>query len=261
MLFFEILNRFFRGESVVASKYEQDLLFRDLSLHISQNSVLRWTLGIILLSEQPISCSQIAQMIHLLPDKILLMLRRVCFLFAHGSLDLASSPIHVSHSSLADFLFDSARSGGLALDRAMIHAVLAHWCLSDEREFPRDIMYARRHWAHHVCRSVPSTSLINDLRVSQLPFALSSHKSLPKVIAWLKETPQSLRDADLISKLERHHFEIAAKLATTGVQHQSIAGAVTTVFTSTDHLAKTDSPYVWRMNAGSICGTHMAVAV
>lgn len=33
---------------------------------------------------------------------------------------------------------------------------------------------------------------------------------------------------------------MAVKLGTTGVQHQIISGAVNTVFTRTDHLAKID---------------------
>jgi len=261
--FYNIAGNYFQAGQVtglVCDRSTLDRMFHDLIAKNAHQDVLVSALGIILLSEQPVCCSQIAQMIERSPNDILSTLCLVPSLFKPGSLVLINSPIHTSDEcqELGNFLFEPARSGELSCDKAAVHAVFARWCLSNENELPRDIKYARTHWAHHVCCSVPSTSLIDDLRVSQLPFALSSHKSLPKVIDWLKGIPQSFRDSDLVSKLEKHHSEMEARLATTGVQLQSIAGIVNTVFTSTDHLANTDSPYVSTMDAG---GTHTAVSV
>jgi len=266
--FYSIAGNYFQAEQVaglVCDRSTSDLMFHDLIAQNPNKDVLLSALRIILLSEQPLCCSQISQMIHLSPNEILSILRLVPSLFTAGSLALTNSPVHVSDQSLGNYIFEPGRSGALSCDKAAIHAVLARWCLCNEHELPRDIKYARMYWAHHVCYSVPSTSLIDNLRVSQLPFALSSHKSLPKVIAWLQEIPQSLRDADLISKLERHHFEMAAKLGTTGVPYQIISGTVNTVFTRTDHLAKTDrrlgSQVVLPMDVGSLGRTSMVAAV
>lgn len=112
--FYNIAGHYFQVDQVAYDRSTSDLMFHDLIAQNPNKDVLLSALGIILLSEQPLTCSQISQMISLSPNEILSILRLVPSLFTAGSLATTNSPVHVSNRSLGNYIFEPGRSGALS---------------------------------------------------------------------------------------------------------------------------------------------------
>ncbi|KAJ7327993.1 hypothetical protein DFH08DRAFT_967764 [Mycena albidolilacea] len=100
------------------------------------------------------------------------------------------------------------RVGTFWIDPAKYHSQVAQWCLVGRRTLDiRDITYASKFWAYHVCNSNPSPELYDALKSSWIPLDPVSRAKLAGIIFWLKEDG-GFQAQELLTSYQEHYNKV-----------------------------------------------------
>ncbi|KAJ7287117.1 hypothetical protein C8J57DRAFT_1707505 [Mycena rebaudengoi] len=135
-------------------------------------------------------------------------------------------------ANLRYWLSNRAQSENLYIDPPKYHAKVARWCLvGNMTNDPRNISYAADNWAHHLCKSDPSSELCRALQDSSIVFRPASHNKLLEVIHWLESSsdPQE----ELMTLLQSRHKEMDLRLRG-GIRIEVMGGAASMILSPFD---------------------------
>jgi NACHT domain len=157
-----------------------DQLYQQILSTSANIPLLLRILGCILMAKEDLYASTIETFLELQEGDVHMALGRVHSLV--NVPDTYVEPIRVHHKSLADFIFNSARSGKYHISAEKCHLNLAvgclRWALDAGRNYDHTLCrhsrsgvivvsssYARRHWADHCSTAEPKQELARHLMV------------------------------------------------------------------------------------------------